>query len=85
MLPEYLAWFINHPTNLKKLKFEAKGSSIPSISIKTLGGLEIQPPDKNKQRLIVAIDSLRKKEKAISSELAERNDTILNAKLLNIL
>ena len=42
VLPEYLAWFLNLPLNQKKLKAEAKGTSIPSISLKTLEELQVK-------------------------------------------
>lgn len=83
VLPEYLAWFLNHPISQTKLKAGAKGSAIPSISIKTLGELDVKLYPIKKQKLIVKIDSLRKKEKFILNELSSLNDKLIDTKLFN--
>jgi restriction endonuclease S subunit len=83
IIPEYLAWYINHPQNMKKLKSEAKGSSIPSISIKTIGNLELKIPAKYTQKTILDIDALRIKEKTLLSEIAMLKDQLVDAKILS--
>lgn len=83
ILPEYLAWFINHPDSQKKLKAEAKGSSIVSISMKTLGNLEIKVLDKKTQELILKVDTLRKREKLIQSQLSLLKDQLIDTRIFN--
>jgi hypothetical protein len=83
ILPEYLAWYINNPPSQKKLKAEAKGSSIPSISIKSLGELEIKIPDLKTQETILKIDKLRVKEKKILREIGALNDLLIEDKILS--
>lgn len=82
ILPEYLSWFINHPASQKKLKAEAMGSAIPSISMKTIGNLEIKLLDFQTQRLLLKVDELRRKEKNIASEIAMLHDQLINIKIL---
>lgn len=85
IIPEYLAWFINNPVNLQALKAEAKGSSIPSISIKSLGDLEIKIPDISTQKNIVNVHQLRLREKKLVSEIDSLKERFLEAKLLSII
>jgi restriction endonuclease S subunit len=82
ILPEYLSWFINNPQNLKKIKSEAKGSSIPSISIKSIGDLIIKIPNIRTQKIILNIDALRMKEKVLQLEIRTLNDLLIEKKIL---
>ena len=83
ILSDYLAWFINHPDSQKKLKAEAKGSSIASISMKTLENLEIKIPDRETQESILVVDKLRKKEKRIQNELMMLKDQLIDTRILS--
>lgn len=82
-LPEFLAWFINHPRTQNELKVEAKGSAMHSISIKALEALEVSLPDKKTQELIVMIDKLRSREKELSNELDEIKDSLIDTKIFS--
>jgi len=82
-LPEYLAWFINHPRIQKALKLEAKGSAIHSISLRALESLEVLLPDLATQKLIVEIDKLRSREREITYELEELKDSALDIQIFS--
>ncbi|NUN08653.1 MAG: restriction endonuclease subunit S [Ignavibacteriaceae bacterium] len=82
ILPDFLVWFLNHPDSQKKLKSEAKGSSIASISMKALGNLEVKIPDLHIQQLILKVDELRKKEKCIQNELMSLKDQITDTRII---
>lgn len=81
ILPEYLSWFLNHPRTQNILKAEAKGSSPPSISIKTLYELTIQIPTHAIQQEIVRIHSLRLRENELTQQIAELKERLLQYRL----
>lgn len=81
LLPEYLSWFLNHPRTQNILKAEAKGSSPPSISIKTLYELIIQIPTRSTQQEIVRIHSLRKRENKLTQEIEGLKEQLLQYRL----
>ncbi|OFX29507.1 MAG: hypothetical protein A2X08_10635 [Bacteroidetes bacterium GWA2_32_17] len=69
ILPEYLVWYLNNPRTQEWLKAKARGSSIPSISKTDLLELEITIPTIQKQKVIVKIDNLLKKEQSILKKI----------------
>lgn len=83
VLPEYLAWFINFPSNQAILKAQAMGSSMPSISKFALENLEISIPEKSIQESILKISQLRKQEKKIRAKLVLLNEIKLDKMLID--
>ena len=81
VLPEYLAWFLNHPNTLTLLKTQATGTSIPSISKSVLESLEIKIPDAETQQTILKIANLRKQEKNLKQQIETLIDKQIQAKL----
>lgn len=81
---DYLAWFINQPQSQAYLKSNAIGSSLPSISIATLGDLVINIPDRAIQDKIVRLQELKNREKAIKAQLEERRDYLFQRNLLKL-
>ena len=75
--PDFIAWFINHPSTQKWLKANAIGSALPSISKTVLSELEISIPSIAKQKSILKIDALRLKEKQIQNQLINLKDIYL--------
>lgn len=65
VLPAYLAWYLNHPFISKKLKEQAIGSATPSISKAVLDQLEIPVPPVQKQKLIIKLQQLTRREKEL--------------------
>ncbi|MCC5916521.1 MAG: restriction endonuclease subunit S [Cryomorphaceae bacterium] len=74
ILPEYLAWSINQPNTMAYLRSQAKGTSIASISKKTLGELEVSIPSIEMQQTILEIMRLRKREKSIRERIENLRD-----------
>ena len=70
LLPEYLAWFLNHTSTQSLLKSKAKGTGIPSIRKSVLEELEISIPSIEKQGLIVKLSNLANKESEIRLQIA---------------
>lgn len=82
ILPEYLAWWLNHPKTQRLLHHLAKGTSLPAISKKVLGTLELPVPPLEKQQLIVKIATLQTREKQLQERLNHLKETMLQEQLL---
>lgn len=84
IFPEYLAWYINHPSTQDLLCLLAKGTNLPSINKKILGNLEIEIPSLKKQQLILKVSALRLRERQIKDKLEELEEKQLNQQLLKV-
>lgn len=67
---EYLAWAINHPTTQRFFDSVARGTKLRMISRASLEHLELDIPDIETQRKIVAIAALADREQALSVQAA---------------
>jgi restriction endonuclease S subunit len=76
ILPEYLAWAINHPDAQRRLGAEAQGTSLRMISMAVLERLDIAVPDLQTQRRIVDLDALAKSEGRLLRTLATRREQL---------
>lgn len=85
LLPEYLAWTLNHPNTQSFLKRNAIGSAMLSISKAVLGDLEIMLPTIEKQKCILKIAALSKKETAILQNIAELKQNYIQQQITNLL
>lgn len=85
VLPEYLAWYINHPNSQSFLKGEARGTSIPSISKSMLENLEISIPAITKQKLILKISGLRNRENKLIKQIEINREKQIQQKIFNAL
>lgn len=81
ILPEYLAWFINHPRTQGSLKALAKGSDIPSIALSGFAELEISVPDIETQKTILTIHQLRTEEKKLINKIDLLKDQYIQRQL----
>jgi restriction endonuclease S subunit len=82
VLPEYVAWFMNQPQTQKHIKSLAKGTFIPSITMKSLGDLAIDIPDLETQQLILTISTLRNEEKRLYAEIDALREQLIQGKLI---
>lgn len=78
VIPEYVAWFINHPKTQKILWGFAKGSGIPSISKTILDQIEIPIPELSKQNSILDFFKLQKAEKQLQKQINKLKQDYLN-------
>ncbi|MCF8372095.1 MAG: restriction endonuclease subunit S [Bacteroidales bacterium] len=83
LIPEYLAWFINHPTSQKILKGKARGSSMASISKVVLGDLEIVIPEIQKQKTILKIAGLKGEEDKLVKQISTLKEKYIQQQLIN--
>lgn len=81
--PEYLCWYLNHPSVVAAIKTAQAGTGTPIIHKPTLENLEIIVPDHDTQRRIVELSSLQKREKEILEAIAEKRMQITNQILIN--
>lgn len=81
--PEYLCWYLNHPSVVATFKTIQAGSGTPLIHKPALENLEIIIPNQETQRLIVELSSLQKREKEILEAIAEKRMQITNQILIN--
>jgi len=83
ILPEYLAWFINNPQSLNKLKAAATGTSIQLISSSVFKDMEVDVPSIEKQRKILKIYELRAKEINLQMQVQALREILIQTQLLN--
>ena len=81
--PEYLCWYLNHPSVVATIKSEQAGSGTPLIHKPTLENLEIIVPPPATQRKIVELSTLQKREKEILETIAKKRMQITNQILMN--
>ena len=82
IMAEYVTWYLNRPTTQSILENMAQGTSLPTISIRDLAGLEIPVPPLETQQEIAEIVYLLKQERDLSKRLIQRRaqqaDAIIN-------
>lgn len=78
ILAEYLAWAINQPEAQRYFDATAHGTSIRMVPKASLDDLNIDVPDLETQRRIVAIDTLAAREGALLHLLAEKKRDLTN-------
>lgn len=83
ILPEYLVWFINHPTTQRLLKGKAIGTSIVSISKSVLDELEISIPNIETQKAVLKITELRNEEKKLNNEIQSLREKQIQQQIIN--
>lgn len=72
VLPEYLAWAINQPSAQRHFDEGARGTNIRMVPKSCLDDLDIDVPDLEAQRRIVAVDALAERENQLVLVLAEK-------------
>jgi len=82
VLPEYVAWYLNHPQTMQQLKLSARGTSIPAISKTTLEETEIHIPAIEKQQIIINLARLQKRERQLREQLALKKEMFINSLLM---
>ena len=85
ILPEYLAWFLTNTSDIRDFHRKQLGTTVPSISIKTLSEIEVKIPNIRKQHLITNIQQLRNKQKDLTQKLELARDTQIQQLLNNTL
>ncbi len=83
ILPEFLVWYLNHPSTQKLLKGQAIGTSIASISKSVLEDLEISIPSIETQKAVLQITQLRNTEKKLKKEIESLREKQIQQQIIN--
>lgn len=83
VLPEYLAWAINQPSAQRYFSSFARGTNLRMVSRASLDTLDIDVPDLETQRSIVALDALAEREHALSVLAADKRRQLISLILSN--
>lgn len=83
LLPEFLTWYLNHPGTQLFFKDRSKGSAITSLAIGAIADLAIFVPPVPKQKIILKLDELRKKETQLRQQLAAVRENCIQQQLFN--
>lgn len=85
VLSEYLIWFLNHPETQAVFSMVSQATGrVPYINLKKLGQIEIELPKLNVQEEIVHIKKLRRKEKQLMQDLAQKKEQYIQTILLKL-
>lgn len=83
VLPEYLIWFLNHPSTQSVFSSLSQATGrVSYISKSKLEELEIELPSLTKQRLIVDIYKLHRREKQLTEQLIQKKEQYIQNLLL---
>jgi hypothetical protein len=77
----YLAWAINQPDAQRHFDAAARGTSVRMVPKASLDDLDIDVPDLETQRRIVAVAALAEQEEALLHRLASRRRALINRHL----
>ncbi|PKP02553.1 MAG: hypothetical protein CVU14_03315 [Bacteroidetes bacterium HGW-Bacteroidetes-9] len=83
VIPEFLAWFLNHPQTQSLLKGKARGTSIPSITKSVLENLELAIPTYEKQKLIVRLSKMILKEAELRERILMQRKQLIEQQIIN--
>ncbi len=85
VVPEFLAWFLNHPQTQSQLKGKAKGTAIPSITKSVLANLELVIPALDKQKRIVRLAQLLVQEIDLRERILFQRKQLIEHQIINTL
>jgi len=83
ILPEYLAWFINHPKTQSILSGSSKGTALPSVTKDGVGNLEILVPTVEKQKSVLKVYELFQKERELRLKLDALSTSKIQQQIFN--
>jgi restriction endonuclease S subunit len=78
ILPEFLAWYLNHPETNSFLSAASRGSSIPMVPKSMLEEMLIPVPDIQTQQKIVALSVLQKRRKGLALKIESLKTEYIN-------
>lgn len=84
VLPDYLVWYINHPSSQALLASRAKGTSLKMISKQALESLEVTVPPIKKQRAIAELAALANEERRLLKKIAGCRSDYTFTKLMQL-
>jgi restriction endonuclease S subunit len=82
-LPEYFAWFLNHPDTQNIIKDQARGTAIPSIRKSVLENLEIFIPSIEHQKAVIALSALMRKESELRMAILQHRRKLIEHQIIH--
>lgn len=76
--PAYLSWFLNQPETIAYLNAHRLTSTVPLINKKALEDLKIELPPLSLQHKIAEINTLRTKEKELTTKIESKKEKMIN-------
>jgi len=83
ILPEFFSWYLNHPQTQLFFKDQSRGTDIRSITIRSVKELGVFIPPIQKQKTILELDTLRKREKELLLQIAGLRENLIQKQLLH--
>lgn len=85
VLPEYVAWYLNHSHTQAWLKSFARGTGIVSIAKSVITELEVPIIPLEKQRSILKIQELRNRQVELNREIEDLREERMQEILLSVI
>jgi restriction endonuclease S subunit len=85
VLPEYLAWYLNHPQTQDQLLILSRAATVRSLTMQQMARFPIPLPPVDRQRALLRIDTLRRRESALRRELQALRETHIQNVLIQSL
>jgi len=82
VLPEYLQWYLNHPTTARKLAAASQGTSMPLINREVIEQLEVPIPSLEKQQTILLAHDLQQQAIQLRAQINQLDETIFYYNIL---
>ncbi|MHB8837767.1 MAG: restriction endonuclease subunit S domain-containing protein [Gemmatimonadaceae bacterium] len=76
LVPEYLAWYLNHPRTRAQLQGDNRGTHLPFTPAEVIRRLDIPAIPLARQRDIGALDQLAIRERRLAAQLASLHDDL---------
>lgn len=76
--PEFLCWFLNHPHTVSLIRGRQEGSGTPMIRKTDIKDLFVPIPDIERQKKIVKLSELSRRETLILKKIADHKETLMN-------
>ncbi len=83
--PQFVSWYLNQNSTQNYLLSLSRGTSIPSINKKMLMEIDIPVPSIEKQKLIIELMSLQRKDKSLRHKIDELKEIQMNNIITNAL
>jgi hypothetical protein len=84
VIPAYLAWYINQAPVQQHFKANMAGTYIPNINKGTIEEIGVVVPPMEIQKMVAALDDLKRQEYVLMTELIEKREMFTAAALLDI-
>jgi hypothetical protein len=78
VLPDYLAWYLSHPSTERELSGNTFGSNLTFVRLSVMRELEIEVPDLETQRKIVRVQSLHRRQAELEQQLTGARTQYIN-------